>query len=159
MLFTHPSIAQLWRAFRESGLAPPGLPADPVSVFHFCDTADDANLCADLARVGRKRATAASLWHFEARGEAVPRSGDHHVVTDWEGVAMCVIRTTLVTIVPFNEVTAEHAAAEGEGDGSLESWRATHWPYYHRELAGTGNVPTERMPIVCEQFTVVYPPI
>ena len=154
----HPSTSQLWLAFAQSGQAPPGLPSEPVSVFHFCDTPDDANLCAELARLGRKRATAASLWGLEARREPLPRPGDHHVVTDWDGLAHCVIRTTAVTVVPFNEITAEHAAAEGEGDGSLESWRETHWPYYHRELTGTAFAPTEQMPIVCEEFVVVYPP-
>jgi len=153
----HPSISRLWLAFAESDHALAGLPRDPISVFHFCDTPTEANVCADLVRLGRKRATAPSLWGFAARGEPLPCPGDHHVVTDWEGVAQCVIRTTAVTVVPFIEVTPEHAIAEGEGDGSLEAWRATHWMYYHRELAGTPFVPTELMPVVCEQFTVVYP--
>ncbi len=154
----HPSVSQLWLAFAKSEHAPPGLSRDPVSVFHFCDTSADANLCVELVSLGRKRATAPSLWGFTVRGEPLPRPGDHHIVTDWEGVAHCIIRTTEVTVVPFIDVTAEHAAAEGEGDGSLEAWRAIHWAYYHRELAGTAFVPTEQMPIVCERFTVIYPP-
>lgn len=153
----HFSVSQVWLAFARSDLAPPGLPAAPVSVFHFCDTPEEADLCAQLVRLGRKRATAPSLWGFEARGETPPQPGDFHVITDWDGVACCVIRTLAVTIVPFAEVTSQHAAAEGEGDGSLEWWRATHWAYYHRELSGTGYVPTEDMPIVYHQFTVVYP--
>jgi uncharacterized protein YhfF len=129
-----------------------------MSAWHFCDTPSEANLCAELVRVGRKRATAPSVWGFEARGEQPPRQGEYHVVTDWDGVAHCVIQTTAVTVVPFIDVTAEHAAAEGEGDGTLQHWRATHWAYYHRELAGTAFTPTEDMPIVCERFAVVYPP-
>ena len=154
----HPSVTQLWREFAGSANAPSGLAHAPESVFHFCDTQAEAEVCAELARLGRKRATAPSLWGFQARGEPLPRPGDFHVVTDWDGIASCVIQTTAVAIVPFLDVTAEHAAAEGEGDGSLEEWRATHWAYYQRELAGTGFVPTETMPIVCEQFGVVYPP-
>jgi uncharacterized protein YhfF len=153
----HPSSSELWLEFIRSGHAPPGLPNEPPSVFYFCDTPADANHCAELVELGRKRATASALWGFEARGEPVPRPGDHHVVTDWDGIARCVIRTTEVSVVPFSEVTPAHAAAEGEGDGTLESWRATHWPYYQRELAGTAFVPTEAMPIVCEHFIVVYP--
>ena len=63
-----------------------------------------------------------------------------------------------VEVVPFDRVTHAHAAAEGEGDGSLEEWRRTHWEYYQRELAGTEFEPRDDMPIVCEYFTVVYPP-
>lgn len=72
-------------------------------------------------------------------------------------MARCVIRTTRVDIVPFGAVTAAHAAAEGEADGSLASWRELHWAYYHRELAGTPYAPTADMPVVCERFKVVYP--
>jgi uncharacterized protein YhfF len=154
----HPSVSEIWRAFLESERAQTDLPRAPVSAFYFCDTPADANLCAELARLGRKRATASSLWGLEARGESVPRPGDYHVVTDWDGVAHCVIRTTAVTVVSFIDVTSEHAAAEGEGDCSLESWRETHWAYYQRELTGTDFVPTQDMPIVFEQFIVVYPP-
>jgi uncharacterized protein YhfF len=148
----------MWRAFLESGLAPPGLDAERISAWHFCDTRTDADLCAALVLQGRKRATAPSAWWFESRGEPLPRPGEHHVVTDWDGVAQCVIRTTRVEVVPFRDVSAEHAAAEGEGDGSLDDWRRTHRAYYHRELAGTGYAPSDDMPIVCERFAVVYPP-
>jgi uncharacterized protein YhfF len=153
----HPSVARLWQAFTETDGAPAGLPSLPTSVFYFCDNPADANLCADLVMLGRKRATAPSLWGLEARGEPVPTPGEHHVVTDWEGVARCVIQTIAVEVLPFADVTAVHAAAEGEGDGSLEYWRTAHWAYYQRELAGTSFVPTVDMPIVFERFEVVYP--
>ena len=155
----HPSVTRLWLAFLNSEHAPPGLSLEPASVFHFCDNAADANECAELARLGRKRATAPSLWGFEARGEALPSPGDYHVVTDWDGLARCVIRTTSARVVAFRDVPAEHAAAEGEGDGSLASWRVTHWAYYQREFAGTSQVPADDMPVVCEEFATVYPPL
>ena len=50
------------------------------------------------------------------------------------------------------------AAAEGEGDLTLEWWRRIHWAYYERELQGTGYVPRLDMPIVCESFECLYPP-
>ena len=154
----HPSVFRLWRTFLESGLAPTGVEAAPVSAWHFCDTPAEADACAALVRAGRKVATAPSLWGILARGEAPPRPGEYHVVTDWAGVAQCVIRTEAVEVVPFDRVSAEHAAAEGEGDGTLAQWRATHWAYYGRELAGTAFAPRADMPVVCERFRVVYPP-
>ena len=87
----------------------------------------------------------------------MPAVGDLDIVTNWQGVAQCVIRTTKVDIVRFCDVTAEHAAAEGEGDGSLDFWRRVHWAYYHRELAGTTYRPAKDMPIVCQYFERVFP--
>jgi uncharacterized protein YhfF len=106
---------------------------------------------------GQKKATAPSLWLLESQGLVPPSVGDLEIVTDWKGVAQCIIRTTGVQIVRFREVTAEHARLEGEGDRSLESWRAVHWVYYQRELQGTKYEPTEHMPIVCQYFEVVFP--
>jgi len=40
----------------------------------------------------------------------VSQPGDLHIVTDWDGVAQCLIRTTQIGIVPFNDVPASHAA-------------------------------------------------
>jgi uncharacterized protein YhfF len=153
----HPSVTHLWKAFLESGVAPADAGAQPAA-WHFCDTPAEADECAELVRTGRKVATAPSLWGLQARGEPIPRVGDHHIVTDWAGVAQCVIRTEDVTVVRFDQVTANHAAAEGEGDGTLAHWRETHRAYYARELSGTGLVPTEDMPLVCERFRLVYPP-
>jgi uncharacterized protein YhfF len=153
----HPSVTDMWGAFLASGRAPSGLDPQRISAWHFCDDQADADLCAALVWQGRKRATAPSAWSFAARGEALPQVGEHHVVTNWDGVAQCIIRTTAVHLLPFDEVSAAHAAAEGEGDGSLEEWRRTHWEYYQRELAGTGFEPRSDMPIVCEYFILVYP--
>ncbi|HEY6510735.1 MAG TPA: ASCH domain-containing protein, partial [Burkholderiaceae bacterium] len=53
-------------------------------------------------------------------------------------------------------VTAEFAATEGEGDGSLAFWRQAHAEYFARECAGIGRTPNGDMPVVCERFAVVY---
>lgn len=125
--------------------------------WHFCDNETDADLCVALALTGKKRATASSLWWYEANAKTPPRPDDLHIVTNWAGDAKCIIRTTDVRIVAFHDVDAEHAAAEGEGDGSLAQWRRLHWSYYHRELLGTGRVPSLDMPVVCEYFELVWP--
>jgi len=124
--------------------------------WHFCDNELDADTCAGLVLAGRKRATAPSLWFFELHGLVPPTVGNLDIVTNWKGIAQCIIRTTAVQIVRFRDVTAEHAWLEGEGDGSLESWRAVHWAYYHRELQGTKYAPTEDMPIICHYFEMAF---
>lgn len=151
----HPSVPALWSAYlSQSG----GDPATPVpSSWHFCDNEHDANECVRLVLAGLKRATTPSRWYFEAHQLPLPAVGDLEIVTNWDGVAQCIIRTTAVDIVRFCDVTAEYARLEGEGDRSLISWRAEHWGYYRRELRGTRFVPQEDMPLVCQRFEVVFP--
>ncbi|MFP7723652.1 ASCH domain-containing protein [Lysobacter sp. A3-1-A15] len=146
----------MWREFQ--ALAPSTAGPEPaISSWHFCDNPHDADECARLTLAGRKRATAPSRWSFEHAGEPLPRVGDLHVVTNWAGEAQCIIRITAVEIVPFDGVTADHARAEGEGDGTLAWWREAHWAYYQRELAGSGHPPRPDMPIVFEWFECVHP--
>ena len=153
----HPSVPAMWQAYLATRGETPAGAHQPLSSWHFCDNEQDADECARLVRAGVKRATSPSLWYFQSRGELPPRVGEEHVVTNWAGEAQCVIRTTRVEIVPFHQVSEAHAAAEGEGDGTLTWWRRIHWEYYHRELQGTGLEPREDMPIVCEYFERVFP--
>ena len=77
-------------------------------------------------------------------------------MTNWSGTPLCVIETRDVAIVPYEQVTAEFAATEGEGDGSLRYWREAHWAFFGRECARIGRSPDPRMPVVCERFEVIY---
>ena len=61
-------------------------------------------------------------------------------------------------IVPFGEVTAEFAATEGEGDGSLAFWQRAHREFFSRECAAAGREFTESMQVVCVRFAVRYSP-
>jgi uncharacterized protein YhfF len=151
----HQSVHALWDAYLHQVGAPSSTPTPPV--WYFCDNERDANECARLVLAGQKRATTPSQWFFKSRGLVLPAVGDLEIITDWDGVAQCIIRTTAVDIVRFCDVTAEYAQLEGEGDGSLISWRAVHWGYYRRELLGTQYAPQEDMPLVCQQFEVVFP--
>ena len=150
-----PSIPRLWANYLASSGQPPSTPLP--AAWHFCDNELDANTCIGLVLAGRKCATAPSWWFFELHGLAPPSVGNLDIVTNWKGIAQCIIRTTAIDVVPFRAVTAEHARLEGEGDGSLESWRAVHWAYYQRALKGTKYAPTENMPIMCQYFEVIFP--
>ena len=67
-----------------------------------------------------------------------------------------MIEVMNIEVVRFNEVTPAFAELEGEGDKSLAYWKEVHWAFYSRELADTKYSPSEDMPIVCEEFRVVY---
>ena len=149
------SVTAMWSALTE---ARPELVLGRASysAWHFCDNEADANEMAELVLAGVKRATASLLWSYEAEGEPLPAVGDLGIVTDWDGRARCVIRTTSVEVVPFEEVTQEFAEIEGEGDGSLGYWRAAHQAAFTRELEGSGRTFERRSPVVCERFEVVF---
>jgi uncharacterized protein YhfF len=125
--------------------------------FHFDDNEADANTLGALVVRGIKTATASLLWTFAAEQRRRPRIGDLSIVTTWQGEPLCVIETTAVSIQAFEDVEATFAAAEGEGDGSLRHWQATHWAYFARVCDHLGRPPTTRMAVVCERFRVVYP--
>ncbi|MBE0386179.1 ASCH domain-containing protein [Pseudoalteromonas luteoviolacea] len=131
-------------------------PFQRLDSWHFCDNEKDANTCLSLVIAGIKKATSPSLWWYQANGFELPKVGDLNVVTDWQGVAHCIIKTVRVAVIPFEEIDADYALLEGEGDKSLEYWQRVHWDYYHRELKETEFQPEKSMPIICEEFEVVF---
>lgn len=150
----HRSVSEMWNQF----IATTNLKLNELpEVWHFCDNEQDANICAELVKQGKKRATAPSLWYFECQNEQLPKVGDLDIVTDWAGVAQCIIRTTKVSVIPYDEITDWHAQAEGEGDGTLAWWRQAHWDYYKRELENTDFEPQLDMPLVFREFECVWP--
>lgn len=149
-----PAIQDFWSAFvAQAGGVDEGR---FYEAFAFGDSQELADSLAELVMRGVKRATAGSLWAFEVENKPLPKPGDLSVVTDWRANPLCIIETLSVDIVPFEAVTAEFAATEGEGDGSLESWRQGHARYFTRECARIGRSFTETMPVACERFRVVY---
>ena len=127
-----------------------------LEAFHFDDNELSANELANLVVDGKKRATAALLWAHESEGKRIPEPGDLRIVTDFNGREVCVIETIRVEIVPFVDVSAEFAATEGEGDGSLEHWMQVHEAFFGRECERIGRTPRPEMPVVCERFEVIF---
>lgn len=125
--------------------------------FIFGDSPALADELSALVLRGIKRATAASVWSFEAEGKPLPRPGDLSVMLDGAGQPVGVIETLTVEVMPFRDVTAAFAAVEGEGDGSLAYWRDAHRAYFTREAEAAGRVFTEDMPVACECFALRYP--
>ncbi len=118
----------------------------------------DPDLLAELTRAGIKTATAGAAVWYERGDGPLPQAGDHSVVLDGRGEAVCVIRTTNVYTVPFDQVSAGHAHKEGEGDRSLDYWRRVHEDFFRAELAEAGAEFSPEMPVVCEEFEMVWPP-
>ncbi len=131
------------------------LPFGAVRVDGYGDSAALSEALLTLIREGRKRAGTGLLWAIEADGEAISNVGDIEIVLDYFNEPALVTRITQVNIVAFGEVSAEYAAIEGEGDGSLAYWREAHWAFFSRECQRIGRQPTESMPVVCSEFEVL----
>ena len=126
-----------------------------LDCFHFDLTEEWATKLLDLVLSGKKRATASSLSFYEAKGMRVPQVGDYNIVTDWNGNPRCVIQTTAITIVPFNEMTFDICKREGEDD-TLESWQRGHRHFFTEDGKTVGYEFSETMPVVFEDFEVVF---
>ena len=150
-----PNAESMWSAYaRSTGGVDE---ARFYEAFQFGDSADLADELGQLVLSGRKRATTGSVWSFETSGRRLPRPGDLSVVLDGQGAPLCIIETTQVDVMPFDEVSAEFAAVEGEGDGSLAFWRQAHIDYFTRECQRAGPTFNGSMPVACERFRVVWP--
>jgi len=148
------SVENLWSKFLIEN--PHNENKNIPEAFYFCDNEKDANECAELVVKGIKQATATSLWWFNKNNEPLPSIGDQSIVTDWNGNAKAIIQTTKIEQVPYNKITAEFAAIEGEGDKSLKYWKEVHEAYYKREMEPVGDKFNEEMIIVCEYFKTIY---
>ena len=120
------------------------------------DSPELANELVHLVLEGKKTATCGSLWEWEAESNPIPQVGDIWIELDGNQNPVCITETIEVTIRNYNEVDADFARAEGEGDLSLEYWRKAHRNYFSRTLPKIGKEFSEEMPLVCEIFRLIY---
>lgn len=152
----HESVKQMWRAYLESIGRNDEDPNMKYEAWHFCDNEKDADELAELASQGVKRATTGLYFLYELEKEALPEVGNLNVVTDWNGIARCIIKTIKVMVLPFRDVPEEFAYTEGEGDKSLDYWRRVHVDAFSRYMKPLNMEFNEDMQVVCEEFEVVY---
>lgn len=122
---------------------------------HDSPTADELSA---LVHQGVKTATCGLLWEYEAENESLPQPGQLSIILDGQERPVCIIETTEVSVLPFNQVDDRHAYEEGEGDRSYAYWREVHWRVFSPDCQALGRAPAEDMPLVCERFRLVYSP-
>lgn len=122
----------------------------------FGDSPEMADDLGGLVVQGVKTATASLVWIYEAGLEPMPVEGAYSVILDGRGQPLCVIRTTRLYILPFDEVDVEQAYLEGEGDRSLEYWRKVHWTFFGQGCREIGREPDAKMPVLCERFVLLH---
>ena len=149
-------IEAFWQQYLATLPAGGTLPS-MTSAWSFGDSPRLADELVGLVLAGLKTATCGALWEYEAEGEPVQQIGQLSVVLDGAGRPMCVVETAEVEIRPYNQVDAQFASEEGEGDRSLDFWREAHRRFFTRTLPLVGREFSEDMPLVCERFRVIYP--
>lgn len=116
-----------------------------------------ADQLADLVLRGEKTATASVYELYKFENEPLPQVGTFDIILDSRNRAVCIIEITKVSVLPFNEVSAEHAFKEGEGDKSLAYWQQVHEAFFTECLAEAGLEFSQETDVVLEELRKVYP--
>ncbi|WP_161979215.1 ASCH domain-containing protein [Streptococcus sp. S784/96/1] len=141
---------EMWKAYKKIR---PEI-GDEIDAWAFGAEPDEL---AQLVLAGTKTATASAYDLYQLENEPLPKVGTYDVVLDSQDEAVCIIEITKVSVVPFNEVSSDHAFKEGEGDKSLAYWRQVHQDLFTQWLGECDLTFTENSKIVLEEFRVVYP--
>lgn len=119
----------------------------------FAGSPGEASRLLGLVLDRHKTAISTLRAEYDEADEPLPHVGDLSIVLDGVGVPGALIRTADVVVAPFGKITAAQAAAEGEGDGTLETWRTDR----RESWLGTRRPVDDDTLVVWERFTVVYP--
>jgi uncharacterized protein YhfF len=150
------NIDRYWKQYLDSlpeGAPHPSTYAEP---FSFGSDADSASKISRLVIMGIKTATGSLKWTYEAAEQPEPQIGDFSVVINGADDPVCIIETTEVKIIPFDEVGEDYAVDGGEGDRMLDHWRTIYWSHILAECARIGKDPSHEAPLVMERFRAVY---
>lgn len=141
---------ELWNKFKSLN---PSI-GDEIDAWQF---GAEPDLLAKLVVDGTKTATASAYDLYELDEEELPQVGSYDIILDSNDEAICIIEITKVDIVPFKDVSADHAFKEGEGDKTLEWWRRAYIDFFKPYFEEFGLMFSEDSRIVLEEFQVVYP--
>ena len=141
---------EMWNAYKQIN---PSI-GDEIDAWAF---GVEPDLLADLVFTGEKTATASACDLYAVGDEPLPQEGTFDVILDSQDQAVCIIEITKVTVIPFKQVSAEHAFKEGEGDKSLNYWRQVHEEFFTEWMAEAGLSFSEETGVVLEEFRKVYP--
>lgn len=141
---------EMWNAYKKID---PSI-GDEVDAWAF---GVETDLLADLVFKGEKTATASTYDLYALEAESLPQEGTFDVILDSQNQAVCIVKIIKVSVQPYNQVSADHAFKEGEGDKSLAYWRQVHEDCFAEWLREAGLIFTPESKVVLEEFHKVYP--
>ncbi len=146
------SVVKFWQEFCAEN--PEVNPKEPYQIWFFGNSQKMACELAELVVSGKKHATASLVEFNENHPAVAPVDAGFSIVTDFEDVPLCVIQTTEIRHLPFDEVDAQFAF--DEGDRTLEDWREGHRRYFTKEAAEYNLKFNEKSLVCCERFKLLY---
>ena len=147
-------VINFWNDFQKStGIY--DLNYDSVEMFGD-GTVEMADELSSLIVKGIKTATCSLHESYKIENEKIPEKGTVTIILNGLEDPVVVIKTKEVKILPFNKVTAEDAAKEGEGDLSYTFWREGHLKCFEKECEEYGIEFSEEMLVVFEVFETLY---
>jgi len=153
---TEETVKNYWKQFLAS--LPPDSPylTKTYVAEGWGDSPEMADELGALIAQGIKTAACSALWEWEVEGNPIPEAGYITIALDGRGEPICIVETIEISIHKYNEVDADFAREEGEGNLSLNYWREAHKNYFSRVLPKVGKEFSEDMPLVCERFRLIY---
>lgn len=149
---TDKTVYEMWNNFTTS--YPEFKKEDLPHAEPFYDNKEDANRLANLIISGKKQATSGLYVWYEELNIGLPKIGTKLIVTDFDGKAKAIIRTTKVDTIAFNKISKTYAALDmGTEIAPLEKWKKAHWAFF----ASTVDNPTDNLLVVCETFETIWP--
>ena len=125
----------------------------PYTAWAFGTTDEEANRLADL--VNRKIKTATTSAYELYGDEPLPKVGEYNIILNSAEEPVCVVQTKVVEIVPYEQISVEHAYHEGEGNRSYSYWRKVHNAFFEAEYHEANKQFYPQAPMVCEVFEKV----
>lgn len=144
---------EFWNKFISETNASPNLKYS--GDYQFGYTENSMTPITSLVLAGKKTAICSSLISYDVDKLPVPKINDYYVITDTNDNPVCIVKNIAVTKIAFKDVTWNLAQKEGE-DENMEQWRKSHIEYFTEEADIIGYKFSESMPIVFEEFEVVY---
>lgn len=123
--------------------------------FYFGSNETSATNLLKLVLEGKKVATCSAKMDYILQAEALPKTNDYSIVTNFSKEPKCIIQTTDVLTLPFKKMTFDICQFEGE-DTTLASWQEKHIDFFTHTGKKFGYDFSWDMEIVFEFFNVVY---
>jgi uncharacterized protein YhfF/RimJ/RimL family protein N-acetyltransferase len=148
------AVAAYWSEFCRAASVPE---STPYQAWYFGDSPALAHELVELVLDGPKRATAGAAWAVDLEPDLGGVPHGYSVVTEHDGTPRCVIRTSWLGRRPLDQVDAQFAWDEGEGDRTLADWLDGHRRFFRRECSTAGVPFADDMAVQLERFELLYP--
>lgn len=123
------TVFDMWSNFTKSN---PEFKKDELpESWYFHNNKEDANRLGELTLSGKKKASSALyVWYEEANAD-LPKMGTKQIITDFDEMALAIIETITVDIIPFNKVSKDYAEMDMVRNiEPLKKWKKAHWDFF-----------------------------